>query len=293
MLCAGVLLSQLSPPSARALEAFCPGGVGPDPAVIWCDDFEDVTPLREKYYDYDDDGGEFVRVDYERLSGSQSLRSRWQPGEIDAGHLFFNFGRNPLGSQAAAGENLREVYWRLYVKLQDGFVDHPDKLTRATVFAGSNWQQAMIAHVWASGSRRDVLMLDPASGVDGGGNLVTTKWNDFANLAWLGGRPGAPSLAPGRWYCVETHVKLNTPGQADGVFEFWVDQRLEARRADLNWVKTWTAYGLNSILLETYWNQGSPATQERYLDDFVVSRNPIGCRDSTRPNPPTNLRTAW
>ena len=39
----------------------------------------------------------------------------------------------------------------------------------------------------------------------------------------------------------------------------------------------YSAFGLNAILLESYWNTGSPADQERYFDDFVVSETPIGC----------------
>ena len=34
--------------------------------------------------------------------------------------------------------------------------------------------------------------------------------------------PGA-SLEPGRWHCIEGHVKLNSPGSNNGVFEGWLD----------------------------------------------------------------------
>lgn len=27
----------------------------------------------------------------------------------------------------------------------------------------------------------------------------------------------------GKWYCVVGHVKLNTPGNQDGIFEFWIN----------------------------------------------------------------------
>src|SRR5207244_12961522 len=45
--------------SALAVESICPGGSDPDPNVIWCDDFDDATPLSQKYFEYDDHRGTF------------------------------------------------------------------------------------------------------------------------------------------------------------------------------------------------------------------------------------------
>ena len=48
-------------------------------------------------------------------------------------------------------------------------------------------------------------------------------------------------------------------------------------RSGLNWVGSYAAYGINAVFIENYWNAGSPVVQERYLDNFVVSRARIGC----------------
>lgn len=56
-----------------------------------------------------------------------------------------------------------------------------------------------------------------------------------------------------------------------------MDSTLEARRTDLNWVGSWSAYGLNAVYFETYWNSGWPQPQERYFDNIVVSTQRIGC----------------
>ena len=45
-----------------------------------------------------------------------------------------------------------------------------------------------------------IQTLDPATGVDANGNLVSTKWNDFNTLGWLGFKRGVTPLDPGRWY---------------------------------------------------------------------------------------------
>jgi len=45
----------------------------------------------------------------------------------------------------------------------------------------------------------------------------------------------------------------------------------------LNFVDSYTDYGINAIFIENYWNSGSPKEQQRYFDNFVVSTKRIGC----------------
>jgi len=260
------------------------------PEWIFCDDFEDSTPLKRqgRYFEYDNDGGDFVVADGVGLNGSRGMRARFQPGEVSAGALHLAFGRVPdayFNQGIRPGEDFRDIYYRFYMRNQAGWTGSPAKLSRATVFAGSNWSQAMIAHLWSSGN---YLLIDPASGVDSNGNVVTTKYNDFDNLRWLGNKRGVtPICAPqnaDKWFCLEAHVRLNDPGRSNGLQEFWINGNLEARRTDLNFVGTYADYGINAIFLENYWNAGSPKLQERYFDSFVVSTRRIGCLCVTDPN---------
>ena len=135
----------------------------------------------------------------------------------------------------------------------------------------------MISHVWSSA---ESLTLDPASGVIGD-KVATTKYNDFENLHWLGNKPASATklFSPeetGRWVCIEARACLNTPGQKDGVNQLWIDGRLECERRNLDWRGNYTEYGINAVFLETYWNDGSPVTQTRWIDNFVISPKPIG-----------------
>lgn len=177
-----------------------------------------------------------------------------------------------------SGESFDEVFWRIYVKHPANWRGGgPDKLSRATSLVPPGWRQAMISHVWSSG---DALTLDPATGVRDG-RVVTTRYNDFSNLRWLGNKPASDFALHGtdgfgRWVCVETRVKLNTPGQQDGLNQLWIDGRLEAERNGLDWRGTYQDYGINAVFLEAYWNQGSPVDQSRWIDNFVVSTKPIG-----------------
>jgi hypothetical protein len=61
------------------------------------------------------------------------------------------------------------------------------------------------------------------------------------------------------------------------VQEFWIDDQLEARGEDLDFVGSYTDYAINAVFFENYWNDGSSQDQFRYFDDIVVSTSRIGC----------------
>jgi hypothetical protein len=269
-------------PRVGNVETLAWQGWSSNPSVIWYDDFNGPSSGLSRYLEYDTDGGDFAPVTTEALGGSgQSMRAVFQAGEVGAGGLKLVFGRNPMDYRGVAvrpAEDFRDLYWRVYVKHQDGWTGDPAKMSRATAFAASDWSQAMIAHVWGGSSTP--LVIDPARGVNSSSQVVTHGYNDFANLSWLGYQSGTYPLfataESGRWVSVEAHVKLNTPGQSDGLFTLTIDGKLDASRTGLNWVYAWQAYGLNAVFIENYWNAGSPVAQSRFFDDFVVSTAPIG-----------------
>jgi hypothetical protein len=237
------------------------------------------------YFEFNDADGSFQRVTDAGVGRSGAMRARFAAGQVGAGALHLALGRtpSPYFRPADAGTaDYRELYWRLYLRVPENWVGGGGwKLSRAFIFADDSWAQAMIAHVWSGGPGHTQLFIDPARGTDEAGNVVTTTYNDGPNLSWLG---AAGSTTPifdaahiGTWTCVEAHVKLNDSGETNGAFDLWIDDRLEAQRAGLNFVGSYTEYGLNAVFVENYWNDGAPATQERYIDNFVVSTQRIGC----------------
>ncbi len=254
------------------------------PDWIFCDDFESTTPLvaTGRYFEYNDNNGDFIQQDGVGVNGSKAMRALWQTGEVDAGSLSLGFGNNPssyMNKNIHSTENYREIYYRMYMKNETGWQGSPYKLSRASVISGSDWSQAMVAHTWAYDTG-NTLAMDPASCVVGG-TVRCSGWNDFNNLQWLGKKAGATPIfntdQAGQWKCIEVHVKLNDPGMSNGIQEFWVDGVLQASSTNLNFTGTYTAYGLNYISFENYWNSGSTRTQARYFDNIVVSESPIGC----------------
>lgn len=261
-----------------------------DPSLLWCDDFSNPAPLRARYFEHDDARGAFVRAPGEGIAGGDALRCRFGKGQVSAGSLKLLLGRNPVGRGVHPERTFRELFWRVYVRHEPGWEGNPAKLSRATCLAGPDWSQGMIAHVW--GGRGDSLCIDPATGIRDG-RKVTTRYNDFDRLRWLGLREArTPVFAPaetGRWVCVEAQVRLDTPGRADGLFRLWIDHREEASRTDLVWHGAWSDYGIDAVFLENYWNAGSPKEQTRWWAQFAVATAPIG--PVTVPRAPTLTRT--
>jgi hypothetical protein len=257
--------------------------------TIFCDDFESAVPLSDRYFE---SGGNIFQTNDAGRDSTGGIRVVWNEGAVGVGGFKKSFGKTPsnyIGNHAVNPEqDFDEIYWRIDLRMQPGWQGGgPAKLSRAMTLANSNWAQGMIAHIWTPGPgpNSEYLVMDPASGIDTDGNLVSTGYNDFANLRWLGAKLGNidvfSTANSGKWYCIEAHAKLNSPGNSDGIFEFWVNDTLQNGAYDLNWHGDWNAdpqnLKINAIFIENYWNDGSPVTQERYIDNFVISTNRIGC----------------
>ena len=162
--------------------------------TIFCDDFEKKAPLTERYFEYNSRNGSFVRAEGVGVDGTAGMRVRFEKGQVNAGDFKKSIGRSSdpylQGTSSRPDKNFTDIYWRIDVRYQDGWIGGgADKLSRATTLL-DGWKQGMIAHVWSGGSAssHNYLVIDPASGIDEEGNIVSTRYNDFDNLRWLGNR---------------------------------------------------------------------------------------------------------
>ena len=148
----------------------------PGAGWIFCDDF-DQDRLRA-YFEYDAKNGSFVRSSGLGNGGSHAMKARFAVGQVDAGALHLAFGRTPqpiVRPVDAGMADYREIYWRFYLKYQPGWTGGGgNKVTRAFGFASdTSWAQNMFGHVWSGSRAGNYLVLDPASGTDPAGRLLT------------------------------------------------------------------------------------------------------------------------
>ena len=95
------------------------------------------------------------------------------------------------------------------------------------------------------------------------------------NVLWQDGYLGF--LEKDRWYSVEQHLILNTPGVNDGVLETWIDGRKAYRQTNWRWRDT------NSLKIEQIWlnvyHGGTDVPDQDislYIDNVVIASSYIG-----------------
>ena len=123
-------------------------------------------------------------------------------------------------------------------------------------------------------------------------------WADvnYGSVNFLPNTGNHKVMANDTWYCVEEHVKLNTPGIADGVVEVWVDglQTLHFPGRTMRGTAVNGPGGNSSNMVwttfEIYKQDGDGIM---YIDQFMAATTRIGCGpaggDTTPPDRPTNL----
>lgn len=270
-----------SPPDIGPYD-LCPD-VLPD-GWIFCEDFETPGDPAGVFFDYADSEGNFVPSFEGGASGIGAMKAHYREGLEPAGFISVSFGENPInnsGRPTHGGDGqFDEIYWRFRVKMQSGWPDAgPHNLTRISAFAQSDWGQAMVASIGSKGD--DVTLQASAASCVQDGQVMCTGIDDAESFEPLGVLTGETPVfskeRSGRWQCVEAHVRLNTPGEVDGVFELWVDGQLEAAQDAVNWRGSWADFGLNLLSIENLWVGGAPADLDRWFDDLVISTQPIGC----------------
>ena len=92
---------------------------------------------------------------------------------------------------------------------------------------------------------------------------------------WSEGPSGL--LENNRWYSVEQYVKLNTPGNRDGVFRAWIDGRLVFEKSGIQFRHT-RDLKIESVWMNIYHGGVAPSPHDMtlYLDNVVIARRYIG-----------------
>lgn len=85
------------------------------------------------------------------------------------------------------------------------------------------------------------------------------------------------TIKPGRWYSIEQRLKLNTPGEADGILEVWIDGVKILSKANLMFRKT-AELKIEKIWFNFYFGGVDKPKYafDIYIDNIVIASEYIG-----------------
>jgi hypothetical protein len=226
------------------------------PDWLWCDGFESGDSLSVNYQDVSENGMSVASG--EAFEGTHSLRQSYIQGQVDAGWII----------RVSDSGFPDHVFMRWYHKFEAGFSGFPPKMARIRYrLRSGDWSSPYAVHCWLETD--GVLALDVAATNSTQAN--STGWLPIARTAFS----FADAKNIGRWICFEMEMKLNTPGGTDGLYRLWADDSLIAERTGVDLRGTLTNK-INEMMLDCYWNGGSPKAQSRFYDNLVISTAKIG-----------------
>ncbi len=277
--------------AAQYLNSAEPMCSGSDSTVLFCDDFEDGAWY---YFSGTNDyatvnkgwKGEFgIWPDPLGLvhNYGRCLIDGLQGGAVGTGCSAESRNTNDgQGNQARhqfgpSATSVNEIYLRFYIYMAAGYNPTHHKLLSI------GWGDAIM------GEQHIIVDLRVfTSPMDGTGCIMIGTFapdRDPVNACWLNQNQGNNiSFATGRWYYLEYHLKLNTSGQADGVWEMWADDcganGLGCTGSGTLRTRYTGGAGLReggqikTILFEAW--QGTAFSGSRYWDQIVARTTRIG-----------------
>jgi hypothetical protein len=98
------------------------------------------------------------------------------------------------------------------------------------------------------------------------------------------------------WHWYEEHIRVNTPGVADGIMQVWIDDVLYVEYSNVPFRNVGDTAGLGAIQHTGEWGGGGVVIRQTgywWIDHTVISTTRIGHPavggDTTPPRPPTNF----
>lgn len=270
-------------PAAGGLANAYPGDVGlaKDPDVFLFEDFE--TEGWQRHWSYVRQSNTFDTVASDPERHMQPLRGKALRVRVEKdSHLGINAGYRFRGK---TGSEPEEVYFRYYLRFGDDWRQTRDggKMPGiAATYNRAGWggRKADGTNGWSI--RGGFAKAVPEGHMLEGGTLLGSyaylpdrkgAWGAF--WPWSAAFPGV--LFNNRWYCIEQHVRVNTPGQHDGVLRVWIDGKPALTRTGLR------MRDIDSIRIEEVWlnvyhggTAVSPRDQHLFIDNLVIARRYIG-----------------
>jgi hypothetical protein len=243
--------------------------------IVFTCDFESPEWYREWGLDKPESGTDTVAEDptlkFEPFQG-RALRVRIKEGGNLGCNLNYKFKKRD-------GEEPEEIYFRYYLRFADDWdpVEQGGKLPGISgTYNRAGWGGRPVNGTdgWsARGSFGRYIDGETAIGF----YCYHVDMKGRYGSIWVWDKDRLGYLKNNRWYGAEQYIKLNTPGQSDGIMRAWIDgkpafEKTGVRFRDVDSLK------IEMVWLNVYQGGTKPAKTEdhMYIDNVVIARNYIG-----------------
>lgn len=260
-------------------------GIESDPDVIFAERFESADWL-SAWSNFDRSGkaepaATAPHERFEALDG-KALEVTVQKGKRQALNMHFRFKKH-------TGNEPDEAYFRYYLRFGDSWdpVRSGGKMPGLSgTYNKAGWGNRPVdgTNGWSARGAFFEQVDDPDLGhLRSIGSYVYYVGSSEYGSAWGWNLGPTGMLEKNRWYSVEQYVKLNRPGESNGIVRAWVDGRLAFERTDLHF------RDVDSLKVESVWMNvyhGGTATAQKdlslFIDNVVIAKRYIGPMQSTR-----------
>lgn len=254
-------------------------GIADDPAVLFFDDFDGQT-LADRWTFVAGQFDTVARDDERKFQPLQgkAVRVKMAEGTNTAMNVGYKF-RNESGGEP------EEIYFRYYLRLAADWnqTSQGGKMPGVSgTYGRAGWggRKSDGRNGWSA--RGAFGQTIPAGNPLAGRHPIGTycyhadMTGQYGNV-WLWQTGYRGYLQSNRWYAIEQHVKLNTPGKPDGVLRAWIDGRPAFEKTDIRYRH------VDSLKIEQIWMNvyhggklPSPRDQHLFIDNVVIAKQYIG-----------------
>lgn len=259
-------------------ERGCPGSA--PSAWIACEGFEGITDPATELSQWNVNGDGFAVETGVGVDGGQGLRVRLQPGVMLGGWVTLRFGQGPAAPAVDSPDGRWDELWLRY-RLRTG-ADWPGRpigdVAELIAMNGANWGIAADLNLHGEGSMRIAArgwtcIFEGQLACDGSNDWTGVLQNisnaEGSTVVFDAGHADT-------WQCIEAHMRLNTPGLADGEAQVWIDGESELEQSGIDWRGTWDQFGINAVRFTNY-AEPVAAPLDFFIDDVVVGTARVGC----------------
>lgn len=238
----------------------------------WLTEWSEYSPRNHAEAVADDAAGKFVPLQ------GQALRVRLVKGRNNGLDLRYSLGGNGKTEP-------EEIYFRYYLRFGNDwnpYLDGGKMPGVAGTYGKAGWgmRKSDGYNGWSVRGSFDKRPSGAAS-VTGFTTLGSYAYHaditDSSGESWAWNDSVAGVVENNRWYAIEQYVKLNTPGETNGIFRAWVDGQQVFEKTNIRFRH------VPSLKIETVWfnvyhggTSTAPKDMALYIDNVVIARKYIG-----------------